>query len=292
MKHFFAAMLLLLNFFPSLLAQDISPDSMRTLYRSIQNFAYQSPTPWMENYAWLQGKEMPFFARDTFTMTWHFDPGTLLLLQENTPGRSWRAIFDPVWPNGGQQPIAERYEMRQMGCLELKADAQFITDIGFEFVLDTNLEVIEAIPQVSLSKNGFSRTLSPATLPEIDFRECVSVRFRGGEAGMPTLIGAHHRTMQKIRARADREATVLNRLIKDAVREAYPGFRITKIEPCHQPDRACWFGENGAQAETLKTYGKITAVTGPKEVFFEATVHFPEQEAATVKEVKIFRDIR
>ncbi|HHG83250.1 MAG TPA: hypothetical protein ENJ82_00745, partial [Bacteroidetes bacterium] len=224
MKRFFASILLLLCAFATLPAQDIGRDSLRTIYRSIQAYAYQSPTTWMDNYAWLQEKELPFFARDTFTMTWHFDPGTLLLVQENTPGLSWRAIFDPVWANGSREPMPERYEMQQLGCLEMRKSDQFIADISFEFILDTNLKVKEVLPQLSIFHNGYLRTLSRDELPEIDFRECIAVRYRGGESAMPTLVGAHHRKMKKIRARAIAEKEKISRLLNTAVREAYSGF--------------------------------------------------------------------
>jgi hypothetical protein len=242
----------------------------------------------MENYAWLQQQEMPYFARDTFTMTWGMDPNNLLVIPDSRPGLAWTAIFDPIWPNGSHAPIPERFEWRGKTCQAIAGAGHFVEDIGFVFALDSALNVMEALPIVDTRENGYLRRLGAEKLDGIDCSECIKVTYRGEEADKRYKVGQHHRIVKKMLQQIQAEPDKIAQLLDEAVRETYSGFRILTIESCHQAQHVCWYQGNGI-SHTIRTYGKITAATGPKELHFEAIFRFPEGEEPSVEDVRIFK---
>lgn len=269
-------------------AQTPDPDTHKSIRKAIQKFAWSTPTPWMENYAWLQQQEMPWFNRDTFTMTWAMDPSNLLVIPDSRPGLAWTAIFDPVWPNGSHAPVPERFEWRGKTCQSIAGAGRFVEDVGFAFALDSALNVLEALPIVDSRENGYLRSIGEENLEGIDCSECIKVTYRGIEGEKRYKVGQHHRTVQKMEQKIQAEPDLISQILDRAVREKYAGFRILTIEQCHQPQRACWFLGDGYY-HTIRTYGKITAATGPKELSFEATFRFPEGEDPLVEDVRIFK---
>lgn len=263
-------------------------ETHRAIRKAIQKFAWSTPTPWMENYAWLQQQEMPWFNRDTFTMTWGMDPSNLLVIPDTRPGLAWTAVFDPIWSNGSHAPVPERFEWRGKTCHSIAGPDHFVEDIGFVFALDSSLNVLEALPVVDTRENGYLRRLAEEDLEDIDCSECIKVTYRGVEADNRYKVGQHHRMVNKMRQYILSNSDMINEILDRAVRETYSGFRILTIESCNQPQRACWYNGEGT-SHTIKTYGKITAATGPKELQFEAVFRFPEGEDPLVEDVRIFK---
>lgn len=283
--------LIILSFLLTLttgLAQVPDAATQKAIRKSIQKFAWESPNPMMENYAWLQQQEMPYFARDTFTMTWAMDGHNLIVLPYTYEGMAWKAIFDPVWPNGGRTPIPERYQFQGQSCRTFAGQDHYLEDIGFAFGLDSSLNVLEVESMVEVRENGILRWLTDNEMRGVDFPECIKVTYRGDEAAKRHLVGQHHRTVVEMKSYIDREPDKIRQLLDRAVRESYAGFRILSIDQCEQVGKVCWYRGDGL-SRTIRTYGKINAATGPEELEFEAVFHFPEGEEPEVYEVRIFK---
>ncbi|MEM0998008.1 MAG: hypothetical protein AAGN35_13035 [Bacteroidota bacterium] len=277
----FAAMYLLPR------AQSLDAAAHRALRRSLQEQAYNAPTPVMEGYAGLQQQEMGYFARDTFTMTWRMDPQNLSAEFDST-AHTWTVRFDPTWANGRTSPLPERYELRGNSCREAGGPGVYLEDLDLRFTLDEEFKILAAEPSIKVRREGQIRQLDDYEVTEIDLAECLKVTYMGEEYTKPFMVGRNFRKVQKMLRRAATEQESISQIIDRAVREKYAGFRILTLEIGYATDRVRWFRAN-ALSETLTTYGRFTAATGPQELQFEVTVRFPEGEVAEVDLVRIFK---